>query len=56
MTLGDIVRRAGELRNQALVLHHLSRRYKVRELRAEVERLLPGLASRIHIMVEGEVA
>lgn len=55
MTLNDIARRAGELRNQALVLHHLSRRYKVRDLRAEVDQLLPGLAPCVHVLVEGEV-
>jgi ribonuclease Z len=52
--LGDIARWAGEFRNEALVLHHLSRRYRVEELRAEVERRLPELASRVHILVEGE--
>jgi ribonuclease Z len=51
--LGDIARRAGEFRNEALVLHHLSRRYKVGDLRAEVERHLPELAPRVHVMVEG---
>jgi ribonuclease Z len=51
--LGDIERWAGEFRNEALVLHHLSRRYRVEELRTEVERRLPELASRIHILVEG---
>lgn len=56
LTLGDIARHAGDFRNQALVLHHLSRRYKAEQLRAEVDRLLPELASRVHIMVEGEVA
>ncbi len=51
--LDDIARRAGELRNEAIVLHHLSRRYRVEDLRAEVERRLPELAPRIHILVEG---
>ncbi len=55
MNLNDIARRAGELRNQALVLHHLSRRYKVLDLRAEVDQLLPGLAPCVHVLVEGEV-
>ena len=50
----DIARRAGEMRNQALVLHHLSRRHKVAELRAEVERRMPELAPRVHFLVEGE--
>jgi ribonuclease Z len=53
--LGDIVQRAGDFRNEALVLHHLSRRFRVEELRAEVERRLPALANRIHLLVEGKV-
>jgi ribonuclease Z len=53
--LEDIAQRAGEFRNQALVLHHLSRRHKVAELRAEVERRMPELAPRIHLLVEEEV-
>jgi ribonuclease Z len=52
--LEDLRRRASEFRNAALVLHHLSRRYRVGELRAEVERLLPELAARIHLLVEGD--
>jgi ribonuclease Z len=51
--LGDIEQRAGELHNEAIVLHHLSRRFRVEDLRAEVERRLPELAPRIHILVEG---
>lgn len=50
----DIVRRAAELGNEALVLHHLSRRHRVAELRAEVRRLMPELAPRIHFLVEAE--
>jgi ribonuclease Z len=52
--LGDIEQRAADLHNEAIVLHHLSRRFRVEELRAEVERRLPELASRIHILVEGK--
>jgi ribonuclease Z len=51
--LEDIARWAGELRNEAVVLHHLSRRYRVEDLRAEVDRRLPELAPRVHILVEG---
>jgi ribonuclease Z len=54
--LGDIEHRAGDLKNEAIVLHHLSRRFRVEDLRAEVERRLPELAPRIHILVEGTVA
>jgi ribonuclease Z len=52
--LGDIERQAGRFRNQALVFHHLSRRFRVAELRAEIERRLPELAPRVHLLVEGE--
>jgi ribonuclease Z len=52
--LGDIERHAADLHNEAIVLHHLSRRFRVEELRAEVERRLPELAPRIHILVEGK--
>lgn len=52
--LGEIAARAGEFRNEALVLHHLSRRFRVRDLRAEVEKRMPELAPRIHILVESE--
>lgn len=51
--LGDIARWSAELRNEAIVLHHLSRRFRVEDLRAEVERRMPELAARIHILVEG---
>ncbi len=51
--LGDIAQRAGEFRNEAVVLHHLSRRFRVEDLRAEVNQRLPELAARIHILVEG---
>lgn len=50
--LGDIAAQADELRNEAIVLHHLSRRFRVEELRAEVDRRLPELAPRIHLLVE----
>lgn len=52
--LEDVVARAGEMRNQALVLHHLSRRHKVADLRAAIESRLPELAPRVHFLVEGE--
>lgn len=38
--------------NRAIVLHHLSRRYRAEELRAEVDRWLPDLADRICILGE----
>lgn len=38
--------------NNAIVLHHLSRRYRPEELRAQVDRQLPELAERICILGE----
>jgi ribonuclease Z len=52
--LGDIAARADRFRNQAVVLHHLSRRHRVSDLRAEVARTMPELAPRIHFLVEAE--
>ncbi len=52
--LEDLVEREASFRNQALVLQHLSRRYKVAELRAEIDRLMPSLAPRVHLLVEEE--
>ncbi len=39
-------------RNEAIVLHHLSRRHRFEELRAAVERQLPAIAARVHIWGE----
>jgi ribonuclease Z len=52
--LGDIAERAADFRNEALVLHHLSRRFRAAELRAEAERALAGIAPKIYTWVEGE--
>ena len=51
--LEDIERRADRFHNDAIVLHHLSRRYRQDELRAEIERRLPALAPRVHLLIEG---
>ena len=51
--LEDIERRADRFHNQAIVLHHLSRRHRQDDLRAEIERRLPALAPRIHLLIEG---
>ena len=48
----DLVEHAARFRNEHVVLHHLSRRFRRHELRAEVERLLPQLAGRVHIWGE----
>jgi|SRR5580693_102620 ribonuclease Z len=52
--LEDLAERAADFQNDAIVLHHLSRRHSVADLRAAVERLLPGLAARVHFLVEAE--
>ncbi len=49
----DIERVAGRFRNQHIVLHHLSRRYRVADLRAALAARLPDLAPRVHLMTEG---
>jgi ribonuclease Z len=49
----DIERQEGRFQNLDIVLHHLSRRHRPEELRAEVERRLPALAPRIHLLAEG---
>ena len=48
----DLAERAARFANHHLVLHHLSRRFRRRELRAEVVRLMPELAERVHIWGE----
>jgi len=48
----DIAEQAARFDNRHLVLHHLSRRFRRRELRAEIDRLLPNLAERIQIWGE----
>lgn len=46
----DLVEREDELQNEAVVLHHLSRRHAVRDLARAVAEKLPRLADRIHLM------
>jgi ribonuclease Z len=50
----DLVARAADLRNEAIVLVHLSRRHSVAELRRSVAERLPGLAERVHVFAVGE--
>ncbi len=52
--LEDIAVRAERFENAALVLHHLSRRHRIADLRAEVARLMPALAPRTYFLVEAE--
>lgn len=54
--LEDLVERRGCFENRAIVLHHLSRRHRPAELRAEVERRMPELAGRVHLVAGGEEA
>lgn len=49
----DIERQADRFENAAIVLHHLSRRHRPQDLLAEIERRLPALAPRIHLLVQG---
>lgn len=49
--LEDIERCADRFQNAAIVLHHLSRRHRPEELLAEIERRLPALAPRIHLLM-----
>lgn len=51
--LEDLAERQASFRNEAIVLHHLSRRHSLGELRREVERHLPALADRVYLLVEG---
>lgn len=45
----DFAARAGEFRNQAIVLVHLSRRHRAEDLRRRVTESLPRLAPRVHV-------
>ena len=48
----DLERHREDFRNEAVVLHHLSRRHRLHDLRRLVERRLPELAPRIHLLGE----
>ncbi len=52
--LDDLTAHRERFENRAIVLHHLSRRYRLAELRAEVDRCLPELTDRIHVFGEAE--
>ncbi len=51
--LGDIAARREDFRNEALVLHHLSRRFRASELREAATLALAGIRPRIYTWVEG---
>ena len=48
--LRDLERHAERFANRAIVLHHLTRRHATDELRREIDRRLPALAQRIHLV------
>jgi ribonuclease Z len=49
----DLVEHEAELAaHEAILLHHLSRRHSMGELRREVEKRLPLLAPRVHLLGE----
>lgn len=49
----DLVDHQAKLeRHEAIVLHHLSRRHSIAELRREVEARLPRVATRVHLLGE----
>lgn len=52
MHLDDLAVRRHRFDNQELVLHHLSRRHRVEEVRAEARRALAGLKPRLHVLPE----
>lgn len=54
--LEDLIEYADRFENEALVLHHLSRRHRLSDLRRSVERRLPGLAERIWLLGAGEMS
>lgn len=51
----DLVERADSFENEALVLHHLSRRHRLEDLRRRVEERLPRLAPRVWLLGSEEV-
>ncbi len=50
--LDDLVERQESFRNQAVLLHHLSRRHRPEDLAREIARRLPALAPRVHLLTE----
>jgi ribonuclease Z len=50
----DLVAQRERFANRAIVLHHLSRRHRMAELRREVEERMPELAGRVYLVGEEE--
>ncbi len=48
--LEDLVERQRDFRNEAVLLHHLSRRHRPEELAREIAERLPALAPRVHLL------
>jgi len=53
--LDDLVEHAARFANQALVLHHLSRRHRMEDLRRAVDQRLPALAGRVWLLGDDRV-
>lgn len=49
MHLEDLAAVADRFDNRAIVLHHLSRRHRLEELRRAVDERLPEIAERVHV-------
>ena len=49
--LEDVAARAADFANEALLLSHVSRRYRAADVIAEVGQRLPELAARVHVLV-----
>jgi ribonuclease Z len=49
MHIEDLVEVGPRFRNEAIVLHHLSRRHRPAELRLTVDERLPAIADRVHV-------
>jgi len=52
----DLVARRERFANRAIVLHHLSRRHRMAELRREVATRMPELAERVYLVGEEDPA
>ncbi len=48
----DLLERQADFRNDSVVLHHLSRRHRLSDLREVLERAAPELASRVYLLGE----
>jgi len=51
--LADLAAVEERFENEAVILYHLSRRHRPADLRRQVDALLPRLAPRVHVLLEG---